>query len=165
MRNKKNNRRRAPLNRQSSQRRKVQFEAMEPRVLLSADPVITLGTASVVEISQHDKLAADGGVIVDLKINGQLTTLGGEAAGIHSLTITGSAGDDSFEFLNPLSVGVSIDGGDGTDTLTGPSDARTWLITGANAGSSSATAGGAAVQFLGVENITGGAGDDDFKLA
>src|SRR6478672_2157226 len=61
----------------SSRRRKMLLEPMEPRMLLSADPtMITLAAASTVEISQHNTLAADGGVIVDLKVNGALTTYG-----------------------------------------------------------------------------------------
>jgi hypothetical protein len=61
----KKNRSSLALARHSALRPKVVFEAMEPRVLLSADPVITLAAASVVEISQHDTLAADGGASWD----------------------------------------------------------------------------------------------------
>src|SRR5438105_10669599 len=77
------------LPRHSALRPKVAFEAMEPRMLLSADSVI-ITAASTVEISQHDKLAADGGVIVDLKLNGgALVTYGDATHGINSLDITG----------------------------------------------------------------------------
>src|SRR5437588_5843009 len=49
------------------------LEILEPRVLLSADPVLALATASVVQISQQSGQAADGGFIVDVNLNNNTT--------------------------------------------------------------------------------------------
>ena len=134
-------------------------------MLLSADTVI-ITAPSTVEISQHDTLAADGGFIVDLKVNGTLTTYGDANNGIDSLDITGSTGSDTYTLLTKVTAPLSIHGGGGTDTIVGPDDGMKWSISGPNAGSA-ANAGSAVdnVHFDGVANITGGAGDDDFKVA
>jgi hypothetical protein len=55
---------------------------------------------------------------------------------------------------------VKIDGGAGTNTLTGPNTATTWSITAANAGT---LTGGLA--FKNVQNLTGGSARDVFRFA
>ncbi|MDH3229386.1 MAG: LEPR-XLL domain-containing protein, partial [Alphaproteobacteria bacterium] len=80
-------------------------------------------------------------------------------SGIENLT--GGAGTDTF-FMDGGSVSGMIAGGDGpgADTLVGDDAGATWNVTGADAG---AIDGAAA--FAGIENLTGGAGDDTFVMA
>ena len=55
---------------------------------------------------------------------------------------------------------LAIVGGEGTDTITGPGEATTWNITGADAGKFNEL-----IVFSGVENLTGAAGQADvFQL-
>ena len=73
-----------------------------------------------------------------------------------SLTVSGGAGDDSFDIsAGALPVPVTLDGGAGTDTLNGPTADSTWTISGAGSGSV------AGVAFSGLENLSGAAGNKD----
>ena len=102
------------------------LEILEPRLLLSGDPVLTLQSASVVQISQQNAPAADGGFIVNVNLNNNTTiTYGTAQTGIHGLTIQGSAGDDTFNVVSALSIGLSIDGGQGADQIHVNGDVQT----------------------------------------
>src|SRR5579883_1118692 len=52
--------------------------------------------------------------------------------------------------------------GSGSDTLIGPNVASAWIVTGPNSGT--LTAGGVSLTFSGMENVTGGSGNDSFQL-
>ena len=137
--------------------RKVLFEALEPRLLLSADPF----PFTALSASEYT-----------LKVNGsdlELTDdLDGDTRVAHQVTsdatpisITGSSGADKFtiDFTTPFTQEVTIDGAGGTDTLTGDDVANNWSITGTDSGT--LNGGG----FSNIENLTGGSAADDFILA
>lgn len=67
-------------------------------------------------------------------------------------------GNDTVHLGKSGTVVGGIHGDDGTDTLIGPDTATTWQLTGADTG----TVG--SVPFDGIENLTGGSGDDHFNL-
>src|SRR5262249_1950560 len=66
-------------------------------------------------------------------------------------TLTGGTGADSFAFATGGTLGGSIDGGSGTDTITGDNTGRTFTINAANGGTISTILGGT---FANVENLT-----------
>ena len=75
---------------------------------------------------------------------------------VTSLTVTGGAGDDSFDVsAGSLPVPVALGGGAGNDTLHGPAADSTWTISGAGSGSV------AGIDFSGFENLAGAAGNKD----
>jgi Ca2+-binding RTX toxin-like protein len=74
--------------------------------------------------------------------------------------IDSGAGDDTFDFRQGGTVSGVIAGGADNDTILGDDADRTWTVTGINAG----TATGIGT-FVDVENLTGGAGIDQFTLA
>jgi hypothetical protein len=78
-------------------------------------------------------------------------------------TLNGGAGNDSFQFTGTGNVTGSINGGGGTNTLTGNNAASTWSIASANGGT--LTDGNGANTFTGMQNLTGGSGDDNFVFA
>ena len=74
------------------------------------------------------------------------------------LVIAGAAGNDTITVTDGA-LKAQIDGGDGTDTLIGPNAASLWDLTAADAGSLNGTA-----SFSAIENLTGGTGEDRFKV-
>ena len=85
---------------------------------------------------------------------------------------SGTAGGVSFESFENLHGGTandsyritggmvqSISGGDGTDTLIGPAINNAWVITGTGVGVLNGQ-----VAFSGLENLTGGAAEDEFTI-
>jgi Ca2+-binding RTX toxin-like protein len=80
---------------------------------------------------------------------------------MQSVSITGGSGPDTFLVQStPAGSAVSLNGGGGgADTLVGPSGNTVWNVTATNAG----TMGG--VAFTSIPNLTGGPGNDQFKLA
>jgi hypothetical protein len=75
------------------------------------------------------------------------------------ISILGGLGDDTFSVTSPVSyTGITIDGGQGMNTLVGPDAATAWTITGANGG----TAG--SVAFSHMQNLTGGSAADTFAF-
>ncbi len=139
--------------------RRVLFEALEPRFLLSAD----LMPMAV-------DMAADGG---DLTLQydadaGLLRVLDNRDGGVmaqqalvdtESVVIRGGAGDDRLVLDLPpalqLPGGILFDGGDGTDVLVGSAADSRWTIDG--------TGGGAlgGLTFTGLENLSGAADNQD----
>ncbi len=71
---------------------------------------------------------------------------------------TGSE-NDAVTLIGVPAQSVTVDGGTGTDTLTGPDGGAAFSIAGANAGSVSGAT------FAAVENLTGGTGNDTFTFA
>ena len=74
--------------------------------------------------------------------------------------LTGAAGDDSFTVGSSGSLTGIVSGGTGTDTLIHTDGTNTWDITAANAGDVSDIG-----SFTGIENLTGGSGNDTFNIA
>ena len=58
-------------------------------------------------------------------------------------------------------MGGALNGGTGTNTLTGDNTANTWTITAADAGTVTGITGG----FTNIANLTGGTGTDSFTLS
>ena len=124
----------------------LRLEALEPRVLLSADPVTSVsagvlsasfgGDDDVVDIRLGSSAAsADGGVIVDLQYNGSSHLFGTSSAGITGVVIKAGAGNDRFTLESPLQISLTIDGESGDDTLRGGAESAQWLVDGAGSGS------------------------------
>jgi Ca2+-binding RTX toxin-like protein len=83
------------------------------------------------------------------------------------MTINAGDGADTITLgvssLFAIWLGVTIDGGAGTDTVVSPHDGNTWRITAANAGTVTRTIG--VSTFSAVENLRGGAYTDVFILS
>ncbi len=154
-------------------RRDFMLEAMEPRLLLSADPLVSSAAgAYTATFGNSDDVvgielvsSAVSGVIVDLTYIDNASvltkvTLGDATNGVTNLTIFGGDGNDRFT-ADALGAGVSltIHGGAGNDTFVGPDNApgnnvdggTTWSIASAQAGSAAGIAA-----FDGIENLTAG---------
>ncbi|MHC4543130.1 MAG: LEPR-XLL domain-containing protein, partial [Planctomycetota bacterium] len=96
----------------------------------------------------------------------------GDSGFAGNIAIYGMGGDDAIfvESLNPTFTGdLIIDGGDGSDTITGPdatvSANTTWNITSTAAGNVTSSLPVSSLTFSSVENLTGGTGDDTFVFA
>ena len=75
--------------------------------------------------------------------------------------LQGGLGNDLFAFTNSGSIiSGTIRGGDGLDTLTGPSVANQWQISDANQGTLTGRAA-----FFDIENLNGGTAADKFTFA
>ncbi|HET9218472.1 MAG TPA: LEPR-XLL domain-containing protein, partial [Terriglobia bacterium] len=152
------------------------LEAIEPRLLLSADPAVTQ-VANLYEVTfgntddtvgvelASTSASANGGVIVDVTYIDNASvltkvTLGNATDGVLGLTINGLGGNDKFT-VDALGVPLTIHGGAGGDTLIGPDADTSWSISGVNGGS--ATASG--LTFDGMESLTGRSGVDTFSIA
>ena len=87
----------------------------------------------------------------------------GSAEGITSFTgvenLVGRDGVDRFEMEVGGSISGSIDGGGGSDELLGPDQLNDWLVSGADAGVLNGT-----TDFVNIERLTGGTGDDVFRI-
>src|SRR5438067_4635358 len=127
-------------------RRRVLFEMLEPRLLLSADPAIVVtGNALDAQLTDGaDQLAvtrlgtaSDGGSIVNLSLGAWSQDYGSADAGIASITLDGGGGDDSLQIIDLTS----------TDTA--------WLIDGQDSGSVGN------VHFSGIEHLVGAADNAD----
>ncbi len=71
----------------------------------------------------------------------------------------GQQGDQVAVLTTPVASSVKLIGGGGKNTLTGPDFDTIWTITGPNSGFI-----GSNVQFLGFQNLAGGAGNDHFMV-
>lgn len=161
-------RNRAAANRPASTQppfpRRVLFEALEPRLLLSADAIGALDAAGRLDVVLDDtgqevtirRLgdAAQGGARVRVEMGASFWDFGDEGAGVHRVVVTGGAGDDRFD-VTSAGVEVLVDGRGGSDALVGPSADSRWLITGADRGSVGP------VSFLDVERLLGAADNRD----
>ena len=130
------------------QSRGLHFEALEPRVLMSAD--LSYGGATDLTLTfdgiQTYSLVDQGNTAV----NSAQTTDG-------IVTITGTGGNDSLRLSQNILPGLAITFlGGGQDSLIGQDYGQTWTLTGVDAGSLSG------VSFAGMERLVGGSGDDLF---
>ena len=156
----------------SRRREPLQLEAMEPRILLSGDPngVLTSGvlTGSLTDAADHVVVAlstvnggsaADGGLIIDLTINGDRETFGTATVGVRSVVLDGLAGNDTFTLAADLAIPLTIQGGAGSDSIVGPDSAMIWSLTGSGTGLATGI-----TLFDGIENLTGGTDSDQFRV-
>ncbi len=141
------------------------FEALEPRMLLSADPLLAgvVGSAGLhLNLTEADDsvlvrqvgTASDGGAIVDMSMAGLTQTYGTADSGIQSISVDGLGGNDSFRFID-VTVPTQLHGGSGFDTLLGPNGDTQWNVTGQDSGSVEA------VSFDGIEQLVGAADNRD----
>ena len=86
-------------------------------------------------------------------------TVGGVAFSGFS-NLTGGTLNDAFT-ISGGSLGGALDGGTGTNTLTGDNVANTWTITALDGGTVTGITGG----FTNIANLTGGTGTDSFTLS
>ena len=156
-----------------SRRPNFALEILEPRLLLSADPVTSINDQNQLSVTfadaddavvidqAGDAQSANGGFIVTLTYGGAQHTFGDATTGITSLALDLAGGDDSVQLSqDPISIPISVIGGSGDDRLIGPDAASDWLL-GNTAGSGSVSVGpGPAVVFDGIETLRGGTGDD-----
>ncbi|HSW94465.1 MAG TPA: hypothetical protein VLJ15_08975 [Gammaproteobacteria bacterium] len=72
--------------------------------------------------------------------------------------LNGGSGADSFTLSGGGTLSGSIDGGGGSNTLTGDNVSNTWNITNNNVGTVTGVTGG----FSNIQNLVGGTGNDNF---
>jgi hypothetical protein len=141
-------------------RKKALLEALEPRLLLSADIAHTIapGVALDASLKTNDN---NGQQFLQLVDNGSSAVLAETIFDQDvNVAVVGGDLDDvlsiEFDIDSVLhQVRVNFDGGDGNDTLVGPSQDSTWTITDADSG----YVGN--VVFTDVENLTGAANNQD----
>ncbi|MEA2728336.1 MAG: hypothetical protein QOF70_2811, partial [Acetobacteraceae bacterium] len=159
---------------------KLVFEALEPRVLLSADPLsVALGGDAAHPLA-HDVIiqevtqpatSRDHTTVQMIQVVEQgpkpqvLASVA--AANVSSIHITSGTGDtkltvDTASFGKTALPSITFAGGNGNNTLTvtGPHETD-WDITGANSG---AVKGSASIAFTGVSNLTGGTNANIFTV-
>jgi hypothetical protein len=94
--------------------------------------------------------------------SGTLTDANGTNAFSNIQSLVGNAAADSFVLSGTGHICCSINGGGGTNTLTGNNLASTWSFTGANAGTLTDSNGSNA--FVNIQNIVGGTAIDALDL-
>ena len=116
-------------------------------------------------------------IIVNLQTDAVPGILAGKFSNINKLVGTGTGSDTLYgpdadsvwTVTSPVNGSVAgvtfsnfafLAGGSGTDTLVGPDGGATWQINGPDTGQL-----GAALTFSGMENLTGGSGDDQFEFS
>ena len=131
------NNRNFPKQNQSSRKkpqRKLAFEPLEPRLLLSNDTMVFAADALHSDLT----LRIDDGVAKIIDSNTGNLLLSGALENTSAVAIQGSEGDDSLRIDSSVAMsglGVSFDGGAGTDALYGPGENSTWNVTGDGVGS------------------------------
>lgn len=81
--------------------------------------------------------------------------------------LVGGTNTDIFTFLGAFQMSglTGIDGGIGTNTITGPNVNNGWTITASNAGSINPTGALGATTFTNIQNLTGGTANDTFSFS
>jgi Ca2+-binding RTX toxin-like protein len=149
----------------AKKRRKVLFEPLEPRILLSSDPFsYTAAANTAVDLTL--RLQEVSGIdTLQLINNSDQSVLQSQAlADTSAVEITGSDLDDRFTIdldFDDLadSLPLTFTGGTGNDTLRGPDGDNTWDITGFNTGTLNDQ-----LLFTDLENLVGGSGADAFHF-
>ena len=98
-------------------------------------------------------------VITASNNTGIVTGITGSFSGIE--TLTGGNQTDNFTLSNAVNFNGSMNGGDGTDQLTGGNGVNIWTINGNNAGSVTGLSNG----FSTMETLVGGSQQDTFNLS
>jgi hypothetical protein len=80
-------------------------------------------------------------------------------AGIPTVTVNGGSGGAFVVPALPAAAVVTLNGGSGTNTLTGPNAATTWALNGLGAGNL-----GSNLLFTGMQDLVGGSGVDVFAF-
>ena len=127
-------------------RRKPVLEALESRLLLSADPLGVLDGSGVLALRlghgddqalvERIGASAAGGDIVAVTLGAVTQQYGDEFFGIVRLLIDAGAGDDWLRIVG-VTVTTDIIGGLGTDTFEWQQGDATWSITARDTGASS----------------------------
>ena len=82
--------------------------------------------------------------------------------------LVGGTSTDGFTYTGAYQIsgvgGVGIDGGAGTNTITGPNVTNAWAITADNVGTLTPTGASGATVFSNIQNLTGGSGTDNFTF-
>ncbi|UCD79969.1 MAG: LEPR-XLL domain-containing protein, partial [Desulfobacterales bacterium] len=155
------------LKKQSSAKkvRQVHFETLEPRILLSNDPLsysAAAGTAVDLTLRLEQINGTDMLQLIDTGSQSVLQSQALEDTG--GVEIIGSDQEDTFridldfdDLLDTLLL--TFDGGDGGDALWGPDTDNTWRLTAANEGTLNSR-----LSFTGIENLTGGLQQDTFDF-
>gem|GEM_PF-5325858 len=97
--------------------------------------------------------------------DGSTAILGGRYVNIE--TLVGGGGVDTFTFTNAGSLQGPIDGVGGRDLLVGDNDGNDFVVTGNDAGTLATkanTLGLSPFDFQNIENLSGGAGTDAFRV-
>ncbi|MCH7908486.1 MAG: LEPR-XLL domain-containing protein, partial [Candidatus Hydrogenedentes bacterium] len=133
----------------------VTLEALEPRILLSGDPLVYTATDAI-DLTLRIE-GQDAAAIVQL-VNAEDQVVASQALSMTSgVQIIGSDFDDALR-IDLSAAGllpISFSGGLGVDTLFGAEANSTWNITGENSGDVGN------VSFSEVENLIGAAANDD----
>ncbi len=142
--------------------RKVLFETLEQRILLSASPTplagVTDGTLTTSLTDGDDNVLIEQiGPSATTGFDIQITVGDYDPevyTGVDSIVVDGLEGDDTFEFVD-ITVDVDLTGGDGTDTLIGSNGSNTWTINDDNTGNLNDI-----ITFSAIENLEGGTATD-----
>ncbi|MCF6211369.1 MAG: filamentous hemagglutinin N-terminal domain-containing protein [Gammaproteobacteria bacterium] len=117
-----------------------------------------------------------GGGVDEIQAGNQLNTWSVSGDGIGSVTglsatfneierLTGNSNTDDFTLLAAGSISDTIDGGGGTNTLTGRDSNTTWTISTAGNSLAATSSGNDYVNaFINIDTLTGGTGSDIFDL-
>ena len=140
-------------------RRKPVFEALENRLLLSADPLGVLASDGVLALQlgagddralvERIGTSAAGGDIVAVTIGTITQQYGDDVLGIMRLLIDAGAGDDWLRIVGVM-VTTDIIGGLGTDTFEWQHGDATWSVTARDTGAVET------VTFTSFERLVGG---------
>jgi len=149
--------------------RKMLLEPLEPRILLSADLSYTAAAGAAMDITLRLQEVEGLGTLQLIDNNNNQLVLQSRAfVDTSGVEITGADQDDKFtvDFSTPFSVPNGIlfsdDFSGDNDTLKITGKSNVWNITGENRGNVDSAG---IVDFLGVENLTGGSDADTFVLA
>jgi hypothetical protein len=146
----------------AKRRNKVLFEPLEPRILLSSDPLsytAAAGTAANLTLRFQN---VEGTDILQLFDETNQTVVQSQAlAEISAVEITGSDLDDTFKVDLDFdafsdSFVLTFDGGSGNDMLLGPNSDSIWEINGPDTGTLNDQ-----LFFNSIENLTGAEGNED----
>ena len=135
--------------------RKVHFEPLEQRVLLSGDLNYAADAGAALNLMLRLDEPTQNLQLVDNATS--IVLIEQALAGTDRVVVTGAEGNDALtvDYATPFDTPVLFDGGSGSDTLIGPDADSTWNVTGPDSG----TVGG--VNFSGIENLTGAADNQD----
>lgn len=144
----------------SARRSSFTFEALEPRLLLSAD--LSLNPAGLMNIQGDASAntfvieqtgASETGATLSVSLDGGPSQV---FSGVKGLSVDAAEGNDSIRLLSAISIDATLDGGEGSDTLqqTFLLDS-VWTIAEENTGDVNGQI------FSGIENLVGAADNED----
>ena len=148
--------------------RKMLLEPLEPRILLSSDPLSYTAASAAMDITLRLQEVEGSDTLQLINNNNNQSVLVSKLlAEITDVIITGGEYSDklTIDFSTPFSVPNGIlfsdDFSGDNDTLKVTGKSNVWNITGNNEGNVDDTG---IVDFLGIENLTGGSDADTFVL-